>query len=419
MIDHLKQLWRHKFVQGGVLLTVTSIIVNILNYLFNLFAARGLGPSGYGELAAIFAYVMILSTATTVISTIVIRKLGQVGQYRLVLAKELVDWFWHRLGRWLALPMAGLFLIKPLSRLLNLEPISVVFLITISIIGLASSFYTAVFSGLKLFWLLAGLAILTTTIKLLGGISAVTGLGGLDLVLAFLIFSGLLGLVLNALFFKLKTKNLKPTTSFNLKLASTLRSPAFLTTTATVLGLVLLSNLDVIFVKKFTDSYTTGLYGVWSLWAKIILYFLAPLSGLTLIFVSSKEHQSQKNKLLAASLLITFALGISALIGYRLFGHWLILFIYGPKFINIAPYLWLSAIFGLFYAGINVLTNFYLAQKDKISLVVPLIIPVQTAALFFFRTNLLAIMWVETISSFLVFAVFLIYWLIKHKPIKA
>ena len=414
MIAKAKELWQHKFVQGGVLLTLTSFIVNILNYFFNFFVARGLGPAGYGELSAVFSYTMILSALTTVVSTVIIRKLGQAGNQRLILAKSLLGWFWARVAKWLLPLLLFCFFLSPLAKLLNLKPLSIAFLIVISVIGFISNFYTSVFRGLKFFWTITVLAVITTGIKFLGGLSAISRFGSFNLVLAFLTIGGIIGLFLNYFIFKMKSQKVKIRAKNDFQLFSLLKSSAFLITAATVLGLTLLSNLDIIFVKKFTDSATTGLYGVWSLWAKVILYFLSPLSGLTLIFVSSKEHQSQKDKLLLVSLALIFLMGLAAFGVYKFFGYLLISLIYGRRFIQIADRLWLAAFFGLFYAGVNVLTNFYLAQKDKISLVIPLTIPAQITVLYVFRTNLLAIMWTETIYSAGLFTVYLIYWLFKY-----
>ena len=76
MMKLLKKLWANEFFQGGFFLTSSSFTINVLNYFFNLLAARTLGPSGFGEITAFFSYNNIFSVPILVVTLVLIQKIG-------------------------------------------------------------------------------------------------------------------------------------------------------------------------------------------------------------------------------------------------------------------------------------------------------------------------------------------------------
>ncbi len=418
MSRRLNRLIRNPFIQGGVLLTGANFISNFLNYLFHLFVGRGLGPAGYGELATVFAYVFVLSAPLGVINTMIIRKLGEAGFNRQSLAIALFDWFLQRFEKW------GLWLIfiipfiPWMAHLLNLSLSSITFLFFFALLTFSSAIYLAIFNGLKLFLLIAFLIIATTLFKFLAGLLVLVGWGSLLTIYILILVGSLFGLVFSWWFFKYKINPVylaSPSSAINKRLIQILKSPLLIQTSLVVLSLSLLSNLDVMFIKKFATPDIAGFYGVWSLWAKIILYALAPLSGLTLIFTSSAEHAHNKNRFLFISLLSLVGIGLIAFLTYYHLGSSLILVIYGSKFAPIVPFLHLAAVFGFLYTTIHIFTNFYLAQKSKITLILPAFIPLQIVFLYLNRSSFASIMWVEIILSFILATIYLVYWLLNFK----
>ena len=69
----IKRIWSNEFYQGGIIFTLASFVTSFMNYLFNVFAARGLGPSGYGEITTMFSYIAISSTPLAVLTTTIIQ----------------------------------------------------------------------------------------------------------------------------------------------------------------------------------------------------------------------------------------------------------------------------------------------------------------------------------------------------------
>src|SRR3990167_3186841 len=95
----LSKYWKNEFVQGGFVFTVFSFISSFLNYLFNFFAARALGPAGFGEITALFSYITIFSVPTIVMTLVVIQKVGSKGHESERFALSLQTWFFALVTR--------------------------------------------------------------------------------------------------------------------------------------------------------------------------------------------------------------------------------------------------------------------------------------------------------------------------------
>ena len=413
MKTKIKRIVNNKFVRGSILLTSANLLANLLNYLFNLFVGRGLGPVVYGELATVFSYIFVIAAPLGVVNTMLVRKLGEAGEKRRRLASSLVTWFFIHLEKW-GWSFVILFLLSPwLAKWFNLTLLSVVFLSVFALLAFINAIYLAVFNGLKFFGLIALLVVTAAIFKFLGALFVLWGEGNLTSIYSLMLIGSGVSLFISFRVFNKKVR--VSTTKIDKRLWSVVQSPLFIQTTLVVLSLTLLSNLDLMFVKKFSQPVVAGWYGVWSLWAKVILYAIAPLSGLVLVFTSASEHQEKKHKFLHFSLISLFLVFLFVFVIYLFEGHFLIQAIYGIKFINIAPFLKLAAVFGFLYTLIHLFTNYYLAQKDKITLILPASIPPQIIFLYLNRSNFVSIMWVEILLSSVLATIYLVYWLLDFK----
>ena len=152
MRRHIQLYWSNEYVQGGVFLTVASFIANALSYVFNFFAARVLGPAGYGELTAFYSYIALFSVPMAVFSHIIIQRISSRAENPYAYASSFATQFKHIL--FCLLPFIGLSLlgIPFISRITNLSPVVSYLLIPAILLGLISSFYTSLYQGLKLFF---------------------------------------------------------------------------------------------------------------------------------------------------------------------------------------------------------------------------------------------------------------------------
>lgn len=395
MKSSIKKIWGNEFVQGGVFLTISSFLVNILNYLFNLLIGRFLGPSGYGEVVALFSYMSVFSVPIMAISFVLIQKVGSKSTYRIEYAKSLESWFLNKLRRW-SIVFFTLFVgtIPFVSRATNLNPLSSYFLIPLAFFGFLAAFYSALSQGLRLFLLFSVVSLIGIVIKFSGALPLIFKLGGLPIVLIFLLSSSIISYALYYYYFKCKlpVNSSRGVQKIERKALSILSQPQLIITFFSILGLTALSNVDIIFVKKFLSSYEAGIYSSWSLFAKMILYVLGPLASLGYVFFASNIDSDGQKKTLNISLVFLFIIAIASYVFYTNFATPLIILFFGVKFQGVSPYLGLASIFGSLYSAIAFVNNYFLAKKSLYSLILPLFFPFYLIGLFLIPRHIESVM---------------------------
>ena len=137
------------------------------------------------------------------------------------------------------------------------------------------------------------------------------------------------------------------------KLHRFLTGSQFIITLFSVLSFTMLSNVDVMFVKKFFSSADTGIYSSWALFAKIILYVVAPLTQISFIFLQAILKNICRTGVLLITLGVLALVGVVGYMGYTYLGTFFISSLFGNTFLEVVPYLGLAAIFGMFYAAIS------------------------------------------------------------------
>jgi len=270
----LSTLWSNEFYQGGVVLTAGSFIVNFLNYLFNFFAAKSLGPKGFGEITALISYLSIFSLPFTILATIIIQKISAAGIDRKTYAVLLEDLFVSKLKKMLFFCIPFIFFIPLFPQLTNLSPLSSYNLILLTVLSFFSSFYLAANQGLRLFFLATLTAVGAVILKSAGSFLTYVGIGDITLVQIFLFLSTLFSTI--ATYFIFHRNTIQKIHSIRKRIeksvVSILFSRQFLIFSLSVAGISLFGTIDIIFVKKFFSPEIAGIYSSLSLFSKIILY---------------------------------------------------------------------------------------------------------------------------------------------------
>lgn len=384
----LQLLFKNDFFKGGVFFTASSLFISFLNYLFNFISARILGPRGYSEITTLFSYLSITAIPTWVVSSFIIQKVASSGKRKFEYAFALEELFWRKIKRgWLAIFLLFLF-IPFISKFTNLSNLTSFVVIPLILLTFISSFYGATMLGLNLLVLYSLVSILGVVIKLLGPIFIILGFNGFSTIILFLLLSAVLPLILifislNSLF---KKKVTLPLIKIENKIRSLVYNPQFLLILASTLALILLNNFDIVFVKKFLSAEEAGIYGSWSLFAKIILYAVGPLISIGFIFFSSQKGKNQN--VFRISLIFLFIIGLFSYVIYTYFAAFVVNIFFGEKFMAVLPYLGNAAIFGSLYAMLSFINNYYLAKKSKISLVLPILIPIYFLLIFLVKKNI-------------------------------
>lgn len=417
MRRHLKLYWSNEYIQGGIFLTLSAFMANALNYVFNFFAARVLGPSGYGELIAFYSYIALFSVPMVVLSNIIIQRISSHTANPYLYANSFAIQFKHILFR--LLPFIGLSMLGVpfISRITNLSPVVSYLLIPAILLGIVSSFYLSLYQGLKLFFLFSLLGFAGVVLKLASIVIPVIQWGGLNEVLIFQFLASILVLTLSYFILSNLLRNYvyRRSSSTVSKLHRFFTGSQFIITLFSVLSFTMLSNVDVMFVKKFYSSSETGMYSSWALFAKIILYVVAPLTQISFVFFAGNSKKYLQDRVLLITLGILALVGIGGYVGYTYLGTFFISSLFGSSFLEVAPYLGLAAIFGMFYAAISFLNTYFLAKKSRYALILALLLPFYLITLFFLPKSLVYLMWTDIVFAALVAVSYLGAFLLSGK----
>jgi O-antigen/teichoic acid export membrane protein len=412
----LSTLWSNEFYQGGVVLTAGSFIVNFLNYLFNFFAAKSLGPKGFGEITALISYLSIFSLPFTILATIIIQKISAAGIDRKTYAVLLEDLFVSKLKKMLFFCIPFIFFIPLFPQLTNLSPLSSYNLILLTVLSFFSSFYLAANQGLRLFFLATLTAVGAVILKSAGSFLTYVGIGDITLVQIFLFLSTLFSTI--ATYFIFHRNTIQKIHSIRKRIeksvVSILFSRQFLIFSLSVAGISLFGTIDIIFVKKFFSPEIAGIYSSWSLFSKIILYAVGPFISISFIFFSSAETKLQQKNTLLVSIVVLLFIGIISYFLYTNFASILIAIFFGARFNAVMHYLRLASIFGSLYTALTFINNYFLSRKSVAALILPLGLPFYIITLFMIPKQIEIIMQTTILFSLLVIIIYCLYFLIKY-----
>lgn len=413
MRKYIAKFWSNEFFKGGVFLTISSFIVNILNYFFNIIAGRSLGPIGYGEIAALFSYVYITAIPIGIFSILIMQKISsrEEDQHEYALAIE--SFFWRTIKKYSWFLILLLLSTPFISRITNLSTVASYFLIPIILLTFIATFYTSTLQGLKLFFIASIIAVVGALIKLAGGIVAIFGFG-LGFVLAFLLLSILVIFICSYKSLKkFESESSQKKERIEKRFIDILKDKQVIITAFSILAVTLFSNMDIIFVKKFFLPTEAGIYSSWSLFAKIILYVVMPISSVSFIFFSSKQNEKKQNLALFISLLILAIIGMLIYFSYSIFGQTVINIFFGHKFDAVVPYLGMAGLFGIFYTAITFINNYFLAKKSAFSLILIILLPLYIGGLFLVKSTINNVMLLNIYFSLIVVLVYITSWILS------
>jgi len=391
----IKGLVSHPFIQGGLIFTVSNFIIGFLNYLFNSLSAKTLGPAGYGEITALFSYLVVFSVPLGVINADLIRRIGRLKSNRASVVLGWESWIWKKIYYWRALIIPYFLAALLIPRLTNLSFFSGIALLILILLAFISTFYNAAIQGLQFFLLAAGLQIMSVILKLIGPVLVSFHLGRVNLVLTVLIIGTIIMLVVSQIIISNKlSKTLnqpdRPIAS-NKRIKALLVNRNIIITLVSLLAITLFNNFDMMFAKKFFSAETAGLYGAWNLLAKIVLYVGGPLSSLSFIYFADQSYKKQHQRGLLFLILGIIGVGGLMFVAYWFFGQSIIALLFNKSYLAIALYLPQAAVFGCLYAFISVVNGYFLANNSLFSLILAIIFPAYCLFLLLFGRSFLGL----------------------------
>ncbi len=400
MRNRLKKAWNNEFIQGGAFFVVSFTLANVINLVYTIIAGRMLGPVGYGEITALLSYLMLASVPLTVITTIITQKVSEADENAGSTAYIIEHFIWKKLKQYWYLVALSVLIVPFIPALTNLSFETSMFLLPLFWALFLFSIYGAFAQGMRMFLLYSILTVLSPGIKLLGPIISSYAHNSLLVVLVFLFLSFFVPFIwIYREFLSYAKKSSASANPIERRMMSFIINKQFLITTASILGVILLNNFDIIFVKRFFSAHDAGIYSSWSLLSKIIFYAIGPISSVSFVFFSSKKQSENHQRTLLFFVGLLLIVGIVSYGFYTTFARTIITTLFGAKYYAVLPYLGYASIFGTLYSLINYINSFFLARKSPGALILPVVFILYIAAVFMFGRSLEMIMQIDVYFS--------------------
>lgn len=349
----------HPFMRASAIMFIGTMVTNVLAYLYHLVVGRILGPTGYGELAALLSIFYILNSPSVVIQNILVKFFSALkAKNELGQAKKL---FWS-ITRGLFVIACVLFVL--LIPLVNWFGSFLHITQTINLIWLYLMFVAAVFSIINVsllqafqqFFPMAVINSLGGVLRLVfGALGAVFGVGW---TLLSNIFAGILTYA--ATYVPLKSfmgANEK-------KLTMTPMSAVYYSvpTFIAVFCITAIYSLDVVLVKHYFSAEEAGLYSSLSVLGKIIFFASNSLTVVAFpMLAERKELGKSYGKIVLLSLSVVACISLGITLVYYLFPSMVVNMLFGPAFAGASPLLAPFGLFISFFTLSNLFTTMFLA----------------------------------------------------------
>jgi len=405
------------FLQGGIFLWGASLLGGLMNYFFNSYVGKALGPKGFGEISTLFSYIIVLSIPTGILGTFLMIKIGDKEKNQ-DYAYTLFLWFISFLKkRWFLLALA-LVLTPFISTLTGLPKNVAYFLIPILLVNWVLAYYHSLIQGLHLLSTLAIVGLLMTAIKLMGGLSVYFFKQGIVMILLSLLLGYVVNLIISHFVlsgFLSRAKVL----SMNVqkKLLTLHKDKHIWLTIASTIAIGLLGNIDIIIAKRIFGAEDVGFYSAWSLLGKIILYIFGPLLSIGFIFFSSKKYKKYHRLGFVFTILIFALIGVFSYYGYDMFALAAVNLVFGKSFLPVAPYLDVAAIYGTCFLLVLFTHQFFLAKGSWGVLILPLFTVIYVGAMLFAAKTIVIMMIITVGFLAAVFAASLVFYLLRKNVI--
>jgi len=397
----------NSLLRDSAIIFAASMISNVLNYAFQLYMGRALGPADYGIFASIVSLLYIVAVPASTISVSITRFVsGFMGKKELGKAKYLFFRGMKKVTIFGAVGFAIIAVLSPyISSYLNIPYISpVVILGLIFFMSVLTPLGNGTLQGLQRFKWLGAVQVTNSFVKLALGIALVSLGFGVSGALFSLVLAGIAGFALATLFLRdiLKKKAQK----FDKNSIISYSYPVFMS----LLFINIMSNIDVVLVKHYFADVDAGHYAAAALIGKIVLFASGAITGV--MFAKAAELKAKgmaTRKILYESMLYIFSICFAVVSVYFIAPHFVLSLLFGASYIDAVP---LIGLFGLamgFFALSNALVQYNLALKNtKFIWVLFFAVIIEIAMISLFHDSLLTVVKILAGTMALVFSSMLI-----------
>ena len=360
-------------------------LFNILNTLFNIIAARGLGPILYGELGAIASILYLFSIPNEVIGTLIIKFASKFNAEKKF--EKLKSFFLF------STKVVTIIYISIILSLLLLSPF------IISFLKLSSSTYLLLF----LVYLLVSIPLISNRAFMQALIKfkslSINLVAESALKCLFTICVLYIGFKLNAIFVAIIISALiVALTSFiplrkifkysyekiNTKgILSNSRNISFL-----LIGLAALYSFDIFLAKHFLLPVDAGNYVALSLLGKTIFFGSTAIVKPMFAKLFEKDASEKRKLALKAASLVALGSGV-ALIGFLIFPNLIVSLLFGKEYLQIAPYLFKFGLAMSLFSFSFLIAHYNISKENKRgTLIFPLFAVIEIVLIYFMHNSI-------------------------------
>jgi len=400
---------------GGLILLIMMVFANALNYLFQVLMGRMLTLEEFGTMNALFSWFAIVSMPIAVVTTTTAR---YVATYSAAGETEKIAKFLKRLLGYILLGAIGVLVVgvvlSPLvSRYTNINNTLLCVLLAVTLaVGMFMPLINGAVQGTKQFLGLGMLNLGLTSIKLALGVGLVwLGFrlyGVMSALIAANLAMTLVGLYMMRGYIKQNVRMDAEELTLGKKDIAYYTLIAF----AVNLCIALLSNVDMVFVKRFFTESQAGLYGTAALFGRLVFYI--PSALVLAMFPIAAEAEvagSGSRSVLTKALLYLGGLAVLCAAGLNLFTSLAVQLLMGAKFLPAVPYVRMTSLMAIPVGLMMTLANYCLAVKKMRVLAVSMVVGCIgcVTAIEIYHASILQIVLTISITALVLFVFNLVY----------
>ncbi len=397
----------NSLLRDSAIIFAASMIANVLNYAFQLYMGRALGPADYGVFASIVSLLYIVAVPATTINVSFARFVSgfrgkkEFGKVKYLFFRGAKKVFFMGLLGFCAIALASPFI----ASFLNIpQAMPVVILGLIFFMSMLTPIGNGTLQGLQRFKSLGAVMVTNSFVKLAFGIALVWLGFGVCGALFSLVLAGIAGFALAAL--SLRDILKKRAQKFDKNSIISYSGPVFIS----LFFISIMSNIDVVLVKHYFADIEAGHYAAAALIGKIVLFASAAITGVMFAKVAElKAKGMATRKILYESILYIFSICFAVVSVYFIAPHFVLSLLFGASYIGAVP---LIGLFGLamgFFALSDMLIQYNLAvKKMKFVWVLFFAVLIEVAMIGLFHDSLLTVVKILTGTMAFVFSSMLI-----------
>lgn len=406
-------------IKQGSLMFLAVTILNIFNLLYQLYMVRNLSPINYGALNSLFSILMIVSVPSGILQTVITKF---VSIFYANNHPERINLLLYSFLKKISVFGLVIFFLlifgsKGISSFLQItSPPLIVILGVITFFSTILPLTEGGLQGLQRFGylgltmitngslkLLLGIIFVSTGFGVIGAMSALAMSTFVALLLSFIMLASVLPkpLALNPESFRLKSNDPVPEINFS-------EIYRFFYPVATVLlCFMILTNIDVVLVKRFFEPLEAGYYSIAQMVGKIILFL--PITITLVMFPKISELHAQAkatSHLLKKSLLYAGALCGTAALICLLFPGLIIKLLSGEEHLHCIPLARIFSITMVFFA-LGYILLFYHLSIHYLGFIYPLVLltTLQVLMIILFHQSLSQVLYIMCGNAMLLFLI--------------